>query len=375
MAASAHARPAGDADPSRPSNAPDPITPIAPPPIAIDAMGGDNAPSAIIDGAILACRELGASIVLVGDEYLIREELDRRPGADRLPLTIHHASQRVAMDEQPSQVVRRKRDSSIWVATTLVREGRASAVVSAGNTGASMATALFLLGQIPGVERPAIAALLPTLFGPCLLLDVGANVDCKPHHLLQFAIMGHIYVEGLLGRPAPKVGLLSIGEEETKGNELTKEAFKLLRESTVNFVGNVEGRDIYAGSADVVVCDGFIGNVTLKVSEGLASTIFKLLKREIAAARWGKLGYLLLRPAFGRFQKRVDYAEYGGAPLLGVNGVSIICHGRSSARAIKNAVRVAAECAQQELHVKIRAELERRHAAVADAGRRGAADA
>ncbi|MEW6325325.1 MAG: phosphate acyltransferase PlsX [Nitrospirota bacterium] len=332
--------------------------------MAVDAMGGDNAPAAIVDGALLACRELGIAITLVGDEYLLREELSRRPDADRLPLTIHHASQRVAMDEQPSQVVRRKRDSSIWVATELVKKGQAAAVVSAGNTGASMATALFLLGQVRGVERPAIATLLPTLFGPCLLLDVGANVDCKPHHLLQFAIMGHIYVEGLLGRPSPKLGLLSIGEEETKGNELTKEAFKLLKESSLNFIGNVEGRDIYAGGADVVVCDGFIGNVALKVSEGLASTILKLLRREIAAARWGKLGYLLLRPAFSRFQKRVDYAEYGGAPLLGVNGVSIICHGRSSARAIRNAVRVAQECVQQELHIKIRAELERRHAAV-----------
>jgi glycerol-3-phosphate acyltransferase PlsX len=335
-------------------------------PIALDAMGGDNAPAAIIDGAILACEELGASIILVGDEYLIREELDRRPGSARLSLTVHHASQRVAMDEQPSQVVRRKRESSIWVATSLVKEGKASAVVSAGNTGASMATALFLLGRIPGVERPAIAALLPTLFGPCLLLDVGANVDCEAHNLLQFAVMGHIYVGSLLGRPTPKVGLLSIGEEETKGNELTKEAFKLLRDSPLNFIGNVEGRDIYAGGADVVVCDGFIGNVTLKVSEGLASTILKLLKREIAVARFGKLGYLLLRSAFGRFQKRVDYAEYGGAPLLGVNGISIICHGRSSGRAIKNAIRVATECVQQELHVKIRAELERLHATAAE---------
>ena len=341
-------------------------------PIAIDAMGGDNAPSAIIDGALQACRELGVPVLLVGDEYLIREELDRHPDADTLPVTIHHASQQVAMDEQPSQVVRRKRDSSIWVATALVKDGKASAVVSAGNTGASMATALFLLGQIPGVERPAIATVMPTLFGPCLLLDVGANVDCKPHHLLQFAIMGHIYVEGLLKRPTPKIGLLSIGEEETKGNELTKQAFKLLRDSPLNFIGNVEGRDIYVGSADVVVCDGFIGNVTLKVSEGLASTILKLLKREIAGAPFGKIGYFFLRGAFERFRKRVDYAEYGGAPLLGVNGVSIICHGRSPARAIKNAVRVAVECVRQELHRNIRAELERLHADVDDAAPRSA---
>lgn len=356
-----------------PSSPPLPVT--GPLPIALDVMGGDNAPAAIIDGAILACEELGASIILVGDEYLIREELDRRPGSARLPLTVHHASQRVAMDEQPSQVVRRKRESSIWLATALVKEGKASAVVSAGNTGASMATALFLLGQIPGVERPAIGTLMPTLFGPCLLLDVGANVDCEAHNLLQFAVMGHIYVGELLGRPNPKVGLLSIGEEETKGNELTKEAFKLLRDSPLNFIGNVEGRDIYAGGADVVVCDGFIGNVTLKVSEGLASTILKLLKREIATARWGKLGYLLLRSAFGRFQKRVDYAEYGGAPLLGVNGISIICHGRSSGRAIKNAIRVATECVQQELHVKIRAELERLHATAGERAVQGGAPA
>lgn len=325
--------------------------------IALDAMGGDDAPGAIVEGAIEAVRELDVEIILVGDEKEIKKELSRRP-SDRLPLSIVHASQRVEMDESPSSVVRKKRDSSIWVATDLVKKSEAVAVISAGNTGASMATALFILGPLPGVERPAIATPLPTLKGTSILIDVGANVDCKPQHLFQFGIMGHIYAKEILGISQPKVGLLSIGEEDTKGNELTKEVFKLLKASTLHFIGNVEGRDVYTGAADVIVCDGFIGNVALKISEGLSDAIIQFLKREIMGSPLGKLGYFLLKPSFSRFKKKVDYAEYGGAPLLGVDGISIICHGRSSGRAIKNAIRVAKESFNRGVNRHIKEQIE-----------------
>lgn len=310
--------------------------------IALDAMGGDRSPSVEVEGAILAAKEYDAEIVLVGDEKLLRHEIEKN-GAAGLPLSIYQASQRVEMHESPSSVLRKKKDSSIVVATTLVREGKASAVVSAGHTGATMAAALFILGTIKGVERPAIATILPTLQGVAIMLDVGANVDCKPRHLFQFAIMGHAYALKVLQKENPRIGLLSIGEEDTKGNVLTKETFKHLKDSPLNFIGNIEGRDVYAGNADVIVCDGFIGNVALKISEGVAETIGKLLAREIGRSYLGKIGYLLLKPAFRSFKKKVDYAEYGGAPLLGVNGICIICHGRSSPRAIKNALAMAVE--------------------------------
>lgn len=310
--------------------------------IALDAMGGDRSPSVEVEGAILAAREYPVEIVLVGDEKLLKPEIEKH-GSTGLPLSICHASQRIEMHESPASVVRRKKDSSIVVATTLVRDGKASAVVSAGHTGATMAAALFILGSIKGVERPAIATILPTLQGTALMLDVGANVDCKPKHLFQFAIMGHVYAKKVMQRENPKIGLLSIGEEDTKGNILTKETFKHLKNSPLNFIGNIEGRDVFSGNADVVVCDGFIGNVALKISEGVAEIIGKLLAREIGKSILGKFGYLLLKPAFTAFKKRLDYAEYGGAPLLGVNGVSIICHGRSSPRAIKNAIAMAME--------------------------------
>jgi glycerol-3-phosphate acyltransferase PlsX len=325
--------------------------------IALDAMGGDDAPAAIVEGAIEAVRELDVEIILVGDDKEIKKELARH-ATDGLPLSIVHASQRVEMDESPSSVVRKKRDSSIWVATDLVKKSEAVAVISAGNTGASMATALFILGPIPGVERPAIATPLPTLKGTSLLIDVGANVDCKPQHLFQFGIMGHIYAKEILGIPQPKVGLLSIGEEDSKGNELTKEVFKLLKASALHFIGNVEGRDVYNGGADVIVCDGFIGNVALKISEGLSDAIIQFLKREIMSSSLGKLGYFLLKPSFSRFRKKVDYAEYGGAPLLGVDGISIICHGRSSGRAIKNAIRVAKESYDRGINRHIKEQIE-----------------
>ena len=309
--------------------------------IALDAMGGDGSPSIEVEGAILAAKEYNAEIILVGDEKQLRSEIEKHGSSSDLPLSICHASQRVEMHESPVSVLRRKKDSSIAVATNLVQEGKASAVVSAGHSGATMAAALFILGPIKGVERPAIATILPTLEGVSIMLDVGANVDCKPKHLFQFAIMGHAYAKKMMHRENPRIGLLSIGEEDSKGNILTKETFKHLKESPLNFIGNVEGRDVFSGNADVVVCDGFIGNVALKISEGVAETIGKLLAREIGKSFFGKVGYLLLKPAFTSFKKRVDYAEYGGAPLLGVNGVCIICHGRSSPRAIKNAIAMA----------------------------------
>lgn len=310
--------------------------------IALDAMGGDRSPSVEVEGAISAAKEYNVEIILVGDDKLLKSEIEKHESSD-LPLSIHHASQRVEMHESPASVLRRKKDSSIIVATTLVREGKASAVVSAGHTGATMAAALFILGPIKGVERPAIATILPTLQGVAIMLDVGANVDCKPRHLFQFAVMGHAYARKVLQKENPRIGLLSIGEEDTKGNILTKETFRHLKESPLNFIGNVEGRDVYTGNVDVIVCDGFIGNVALKITEGVAETIGKLLAREIEKSFLGKMGYLLLKPAFTSFRKKVDYAEYGGAPLLGVNGVCIICHGRSSPTAIKNAIAMAIE--------------------------------
>lgn len=305
--------------------------------IALDAMGGDSSPTAEVEGAVLAAREYKTEVVLVGDEKLLRSELEKHRTSG-LPITISHASQRVEMHESPVAVLRKKKDSSIIVATKLVRDEKASAVVSAGNSGATMAAALLILGPVKGVERPAIATILPTLEGVAIMLDVGANVDCKPKHLYQFAIMGHAYAVKMLQKENPRIGLLSIGEEDTKGNILTKETFRYLKNSPLNFIGNVEGKDVYSGRADVIVCDGFIGNVALKISEAVAETMGKMLAREIKKSPGGKIGYLLLKKAFASFKKKVDYAEYGGAPLLGVNGVSIICHGRSTPKAIKNAI-------------------------------------
>ena len=304
-----------------------------------------------------AAQQLGVGIILVGIEQLIRQELDKYPSAKALPLEIRNATEVVDMHDSPATVFRRKKDSSIRVANELVKKGEASAVISAGHTGAAMSTSLFVLGRIEGVERPAIATFMPTIMGASILLDMGANVDCKPNHLLQFAVMGDVYARYLLKNPNPRVGLLSIGEEETKGNELTKEAFKLLTETSLNFIGNVEGRDVMSGKADVIVCDGFIGNVVLKVSEAVAEAIGTFLRKDIEESLFSKLGYLLMRPAFNSLKRRVDYAEYGGAPLVGINGISIISHGRSSDRAIKNAIRVAAELATSEVNKRIRADI------------------
>ncbi|HKN88402.1 MAG TPA: phosphate acyltransferase PlsX [Nitrospiraceae bacterium] len=325
--------------------------------IAVDAMGGDHGPAPNVEGAWQAVTELGVEVILVGDESTLREQMTRLRITDAR-LTIRHASQVVEMHESPAQIARKKRDSSIWVATELVKAGEADAVVSAGNTGASMVASFFLLGVIKGVERPAIATLLPTLTGTAIMLDVGANVDCEAAHLMQFALMGNEYGKYLFGKPNPRIGLLSIGEEDSKGNEVTKEAFALLKASPINFVGNVEGREVYSGAADVIVCDGFIGNVALKISEGVADTIKKLLMKEIANSRLGRFAYLFLARPLMRLRRRIDYAEFGGAPLLGVNGVCMISHGRSSAKAIKNAIARAKGLAESRLHELIQRDIE-----------------
>jgi glycerol-3-phosphate acyltransferase PlsX len=321
--------------------------------IAVDAMGGDNAPHAVVAGAVQAAKDFGVGVILVGIEQTIQAELNKYPQAKSLPIEIRHASEVVDMLDSPSTVFRRKKDSSIRVANDLVKNEEAVAVISAGHTGAAMATSLFVLGPLEGVERPAIAVFMPTLKGTSIVLDVGANVDCKPVHLLQFAVMGEVYAKYLLKNPNPRVGLLSIGEEATKGNELTKEAFKLLTETSLNFAGNVEGRDVMSGNADVVVCDGFIGNVVLKVSEAVAESIGFMIRENIGDNLVRKLGYFMMRPAFRALKRRVDYAEYGGAPLVGINGISIISHGRSSDHAIKNAIRVASELAKSEVNKHI----------------------
>jgi len=327
--------------------------------IAVDAMGGDNAPHAVVAGAVQAAKEYGTGIILVGIEELIQAELKKHHQAKTLPLEVRNATQVVDMLDSPATVFRRKKDSSIRVANELVKSGDAVAVISAGHTGAAMATSLFVLGPLEGVERPAIATFMPTMKETCIVLDVGANVDCKPNHLLQFAIMGEVYAKYLLKNPNPRVGLLSIGEEKTKGNELTKEAFKLLTETSLNFIGNVEGRDVMGGKADVVVCDGFIGNVVLKLSEAVAETIGLMIRENIGDNLVRKLGYIMMRPAFRALKRRIDYAEYGGAPLVGINGISIISHGRSSDRAIKNAVRVATELAKSEVNKHIQEDIEK----------------
>jgi len=322
--------------------------------VALDAMGGDRGPEVNVEGAVTAARQHGATVILVG----VEDELQRylRPHDTRgLPLTVQHAPEVVEMGESPMAALRRKKHSSIRIGLELVKRGEADAFVSAGNTGAVMATALVVLGPLPGVERPAIAVVVPTLTGRAVLLDVGANVDCKARHLVQFAIMGNVYARDFLGLPRPRVGLLSIGEEESKGNELTREAFKELEdEVSLNFIGNVEGRDVFNGTSDVIVCDGFAGNVALKISESVLETMFHLLQEEIGKDLRGRAGSLLLLPAFKRFKRRVDPSEYGGAPLLGVNGVCVISHGRSTGKAIKNAIRVASECVANKVISHIR---------------------
>lgn len=306
-------------------------------------MGTDAAPTPEVDGAIRAARERLADILLVGPEDLLTRELERK-GARDLPIEVVQASEKVTMEDAAAKAFRRKRDSSMRVAARLVHEGAADGWVSAGNTGAVMTVAKITQGALESVERPALAAVFPTAKGTAaVLLDVGANVDCKPPHLEQFAVMGEVYYRVIFGVESPTVGLLSIGSEDHKGNELTREAFKLLKALPIKFVGNVEGRDLYNGRVNVIVCDGFIGNVALKISEGLAEATSSLLRDSLSRSLSSKVGYVLARNAFRNFKKRVDYSEYGGAPLLGIRGVCLIAHGSSNAHAMKNAIRVASE--------------------------------
>ena len=321
--------------------------------VALDAMGGDYAPAEIVAGAVEAARQLGIGVTLVGQESAIRAELAKHDTAG-LDLTVLHTDEVIGMDEHPAEAVRAKRRNSITLCHELVRDGQAEAAVSAGNSGAVMAAAIFTLRRIRGVDRPAFGGVVPASHGKkTLVLDMGANTDSKPPYLLQFAVMGSAYMESVFKVPHPRVGLLANGEEETKGDQLTQQAHQLLKAAApgigLNFIGNVEGRDINAGTVDVVVCDGFVGNVVLKLSEGLARMIQGTLKEQIYSSTLTKVGGLLAKPAFDRMRKELDYEEYGGVPVLGVNGVSIISHGRSKAKAVRNAIRVAHEAAQAHL--------------------------
>ncbi len=334
--------------------------------IAVDAMGGDNAPQVNVDGAIAASREFGISTLLVGRTAQLTPLLmdSGYRGGD---IHIVDAPEVVTMDEHPVAALRKKRNSSIRVAANCVRDGRAEGLVSAGNTGAAMVAAKMVIGTIEGVDRPALATVLPNLTGHCLLLDVGANPEAKTQHFKEFAVMGSIYAQLVFGKPSPSIGLMSIGEEDTKGSDRTKEAFKSLKETGLNFIGNVEGRDVFNGRVDVIVTDGFTGNVILKVSESLSEMVEQLLREEIKRTLKASVGFLLSRSAFRRFKTRLDYSEYGGAPLLGVKGCVIICHGRSSAKAVKNAIRLAAEFSRQGLAEKIQSSIADLHSREAQA--------
>ncbi len=328
--------------------------------IALDAMGGDHGPQELITGALLAVEQDELlTISLVGDESILQKHLDRVPGNRKSikRLEIVHAPTVIGMDENPVDAIRKKRDSSIMVAFDLVKSGAAAAAVSAGNSGATLAAAIRKLGRLRNVARPGLASIFPTLKGPVVIMDIGANVECRPIHLYQFAVMA-AGVSRLYHVNKPRVGLLTIGEESGKGNSLIKEAYSLLDRSSLNFIGNVEGRDVFQGDVDVIVCDGFVGNIVLKISEGLAEAAMKMLRDEIGKSTLAKLGYLLARPAFKKFKKRVDYAEYGGAPLLGIKGTGIVCHGKSSAFAIKNAILGALEMERLKINDVITRDLE-----------------
>ena len=327
--------------------------------IAVDAMGGDHAPKPEVEGAIQAVVEHDVRVILVGQEDVLRRELAHHQADwEMLPIAIHHASEVITMEDSASKAMRSKKDSSIRVASRLVREGIAQGVVSAGNTGAVMVTAKTVQGMVAGVDRPALAGVFPTLKNkPCVMVDVGANVDSSPEMLAQFAIMGELYSRVIFHVKHPRVGLLSIGEEDHKGNDLVHKTRPLMKKLPINFIGNVEGRDLYNGHADVIVCDGFIGNVALKVSEGLVEVIRHKLKDSLSSTITRQIGSVLARNGFNEFRKGFDYSEYGGAPLLGVKGVCIICHGRSNANAIKNAIRVAADYARGHINERIEEEL------------------
>src|SRR5258707_13567247 len=322
--------------------------------IAVDAMGGDYAPAEIVKGALLAAKEYPVKILLVGKEEIVRKELAAAAGPE-LPgnIEVVDAREVIEMDDNAIAPLRRKRNSSVRICANLVAEGRADAFLSAGNTGATWTSARMVMGMIEGVSRPALAAILPNINRHTLLLDVGANVDTKPNHLREFAVMGHFYAQMVFGIAEPRIGLMSIGEEEGKGNELTKETYRVMKETGLNFIGNAEGRDVFNGNADVVVCDGFIGNVVLKASEALGEFVSRTLRDEMMKSIPRKIGGLLARSAVAALKKRMDYSEYGGAPLLGVKGGCIVCHGRSNAKAIKNAVRVAPQFAMNHIDAKI----------------------
>jgi len=317
--------------------------------IALDAMGGELGPEEMVTGAIQAVEESDLDVALIGDQVILNSVIQKL-GLSFSRLAVIHASETISMDESPFEAIRKKKDSSITIAFEQVKNGKADAVVSAGNSGATMASAIRSLGRLESISRPGIASIFPTLKKPLVMMDVGANVDCRPQHLYQFGVMGAAFSNNLFQINKPSVGLLSIGEEGGKGNVLVKSAHELFRKSTLNFIGNVEGRDIFQGDVDVIVCDGFVGNVCLKVSEGLAEAIISMLRTEISESFMAKMGYLLAQRAFNNFRKKVDYAEYGGAPLLGVNGTGIICHGRSNAKAIKNAIKVAAEMIRSKVN-------------------------
>ena len=329
--------------------------------IVVDAMGSDKAPECEIRGAILACRNFDVAVTLVGPQEILKPRLDAAlsfsDSMSSLPIRIQHASEWISMDDKAANAVRSKRDSSMRVGLKMVREGRAQGFFTAGNTGAAMATAKMVLGGLAGIDRPALATVLPSSTGsPTLLLDVGANVDSHPENLIQFAIMGSMYARNVLRVPKPRVGLMSIGEEDSKGNQLTRDTLPLLRNvASLNFIGNVEGRDLFNGAADVIVCDGFVGNVALKTSEGLAKLVSVTLRESLKSTVTSQVGALLSRSAFNNFKKRLDYSEYGGAPMLGVRGVCIVGHGSSNEKAIMNGIRVAAEFAQAEVNAAIEA--------------------
>jgi glycerol-3-phosphate acyltransferase PlsX len=325
--------------------------------IAVDAMGGDRAPHQIVDGAVAATRHFDLGVMLAGPAAVVEAELNRHRGADRRRIRLLDADSRIEMAERPAAALRRKPAASIKVAVDAVAGGQAAALVSAGHTGATVMAAFDAFGLLPGVGRPALAATIPTRRRPAILLDVGASVECRPAHLLQFAVMGSAYARVALDVAAPRVALLSNGEEETKGNELTREAHQRLKAAPVAFIGNIEARDVYSGAADVIVCDGFTGNIALKVSEGLVEVVEDLLRDELASTMTTRVGSLLPRRVIRHFRRRVDYSEYGGAPLLGVAGIAIVGHGRSSAKAVRNAIAMAYRFATKQFIARVEQDL------------------
>ena len=328
--------------------------------IAVDAMGGDRAPEEVVAGAVAAARDLNLQIILVGIQERIENEL-KKHDIKNLPIFVQPATEIVTMDDSPSKAMRRKRESSIAVGLRLVRDGRAQGFISAGNSGATMAIAMVTLKKLKGIDRPAIVTCLPTFKDSVTILDVGGNVDCAPLHLAQFAIMGSVYAQRVMNKELPKVGLLSNGEEESKGNELTRATNELLKNSPLNYVGPVEGRDIYTGNLDVIVCDGFVGNIVLKTSESLAISITEIMREELSASTTRKLGAWICKSGLQGMKQRIDYSEYGGAPLLGINGNCFIAHGSSCRKAIKNGIRLCAEFAEQKVNDHLLDELDRNH--------------